>query len=293
MAVARSFCLLVAAVLMTFSQNSLGFKFQFNGFKSQSELYIVTESNWAYNIVNESCYTLVWPPDKSVGRLLYPQAVSMREPGSSAVISFSTTFIFQIYQHPVYVGKGSGFTFLMVPNNSTIGAPNDFLGLITTTTDTVSKDVASDEHTFGVEFDTFLNEEFNDPNDNHIGLDFASMNSTVSFKPTIPLTTFDETVYHQVWIDYDQARSTMNIFLAVYQPGVAKPAVPSVSWPGVNLSLLSEPTFVGFSAAIGTEGADRHSIFAWSFSNEGEAPPISLAKDAPPSGPSPPPPPGT
>ncbi|KAG0588209.1 hypothetical protein KC19_2G225300 [Ceratodon purpureus] len=287
MAVARRSFGLLVAVLMTFSQSSLGFKFAFNGFKSQSELFIVTESNWEYNLVNESCYTLVWPPDRSVGRLLYPQAVSMRELGSSAVMSFSTTFIFQIYQHPAYVGKGSGFTFLMVPNNSTIGAPNDFLGLITTTTDTVAKDVASDEQTFGVEFDTYQNPEFNDENDNHIGLDFASMNSTVSFKPVIPLVTESETVYHQVWIDYSQNQSTMDIYLAVYQAWVVKPAVPSVSWPNVDLSLLSEPTFVGFSAAIGTTGADRHSIFAWSFSNEGEAPPISLAKDAPPSGPSP------
>ena len=136
--------------------------------------------------------------------------------------------------------------------------------------------------------DIYQNPEFDDPNANHIGIDLTNMNSTGgSFIPAVTLTTTHSNLYLQMWIDYVQADSYIDIYITEY--GQDKPPEPSFTSKGLDLSILNEYMYVGFSAAVERlENNDVPKILAWSFSTDGPAPEISLATDAPPSS-SPPP----
>jgi hypothetical protein len=262
--------------------------FAYSGFKS-TDVYIVSGSPWTYNSTTGAFY-LAYPTDvynnwvsNSVsGRFLYPQLVQMKDPTTMAVKSFSTSFIFQILINDTSTTQstGPGLAFLMVPDNVTIGANLDYMGLLTANTTQTSENLQSDNHTLGVEFDTYLNYEFGDPNDNHVGLDLTSMTSSYVFVPSLIMASEDAEIMRQVWIDYDQSDASVDIYIALY--GQGKPATPEGSTPGpVDLSFLLEEMYVGFSAAVGIESNNLHTILAWSFSNEGEAPPISIQRDAP------------
>jgi hypothetical protein len=274
--------------------------FAYSGFKS-TDVYVVPGSPWTYNSTTGAFYLAYltgdydteWYTTSVSGRFLYPQLVQMKDPTTMAVKSFSTSFIFQIFIENTSLmtpgTTGPGLAFLMVPDNVTIGGNLDYMGLITANTTETSPNLQSDNHTLGVEFDTYLNYEFGDPNNNHVGLDLTSMNSSYVFVPSLIMASEDAEVMTQVWIDYDQSDARVDIYINPY--GQGKPATPEGSTQGVDLSFLLEEMYVGFSAAVGIESNNLHTILAWSFSNEGEAPPISIQRDAPTSpGTSPPPP---
>lgn len=70
------------------------------------------------------------------------------------------------------------------------------------------KKYESDNHTFSVEIDTYKNPKFDDPNDNHTGIDnLACMNSSATFIRTMAMTTANPGIFQQVWIGYFHANS--------------------------------------------------------------------------------------
>lgn len=276
---------LLAVMLLSVPSGREGISFGFNGFTSVSDLYSVPGCNWAYN-ADDSSISFPGMGGAAAGRLLYPALVQIRDPATNAVKNFSTTFVFQVLNTDTYYDEsGPGIAFAMVPDNFTLGAANDVMGLLTLNTSDTVPNYESDDHTFAVEIDTHMNPEFHDPNGNHIGVDLASMNSTNTFIPTLELVTADQDIFLQMWIDYSQADSQMHIYLTEY--GQGKPAA-SLGSPKVDLSLLNEYMYVGFSSADG-DSYDEHTILAWSFSTDGPAPAVWIAQDAPPP-PSPPPP---
>ena len=295
-------CLGALALLLRLSQDEfgvMGITFAFNGFTGLSDVYIVQGNSqvWSYNGPNNYSITLTGDPFTDVaGRFLYPTPVQMMDPLTTTANNFSTTFIFQIFA-PSEFGlpdnTGPGLAFIIVPDNTTIGAIDDYMGLLTANTTETTENYNSDSHTVGVELDTYQNQEFNDPNNNHICIDVASMNSTSTntFIPSMLLATSNADLYQQVWIDYFQANSEMIIYHAQYPS--SKPAIPVGSMVGVDLSLLNEYMYVGFSSSSEVATNNQPTIMAWSFSNEGEAPPIKIGEDAGPPTPSSPPPPPT
>jgi hypothetical protein len=155
-----------------------GMNFTFNGFTGLSDVYIVPNSGtWTY-YPPESCIFLdpsaltCYACYSVAGRILYPHQVQMVDPVTMTVKSFSTNFIFQIL---IQDGSatGPGFAFIMVPDNITLGATLDYLGLVTIATPDTVENYLSDNHTFAVELDTHMNPEFDDPNANHIGIDLT------------------------------------------------------------------------------------------------------------------------
>ena len=269
-----------------------GMNFTFNGFTGLSDVYIVPNSGtWTYYSNDSSIFldpSTVCAICSIAGRILYPQLVQMVDPVTMTAKSFSTNFIYQIL---IQDGSatGPGLAFMMVPDNITLGANLDYMGLVTTTTQNTAENYLSDNHTFGVELDTYMNPEFGDPNGNHIGIDLTNMNSTGgTFKPDFTLATGNPSFYTQVWIDYFQTDSHMDIYITPY--GQDKPTTPFSSQPGLDMSILNEYMYIGFSAAVGDESDNVPQILAWSFSTDGPAPPIWIAADAPPA-PSPAPPP--
>ena len=268
-----------------------GMNFTFNGFKGLSDVYTVPNGGaWTYSPTDSS---LSYSPglgdfetEALASRILYPGLVQMKDPLTMAAKSFSCNFICQILESNY--GTGPGMTFMMVPDNITLGEVLDYMGLITNATAETVKDYPSDNHTFAIELDTHQNPEFNDPNDNHIGIDLTNMNSTGGvFIPMFTLITGTSTLYLQLWIDYFQANSSINIYIIEY--GQVKPTKPFTSSGPIDLSILNEYMYIGFSTSYGAESTNVVKVLAWSFSTDGPAAEIWIAQDAPP--PSSPPPP--
>ncbi|KFK32237.1 hypothetical protein AALP_AA6G215600 [Arabis alpina] len=160
--------------------------------------------------------------------------------------------------------SGHGLVFLFAPTTGINGTSSaQHLGLFNLT-----NNGNPSNHVFGVEFDVFANQEFNDIDANHVGIDVNSLSSVYSntsgfwsdgvFKPL----KLNDGRNYQVWIDYRDFVINVTIQVA----GEIRPKVPLIS-KSLNLSsVLEDEMFVGFTAATGRL-VQSHMILAWSFSN--------------------------
>ncbi|KAL8129164.1 hypothetical protein V2J09_018319 [Rumex salicifolius] len=199
-------------------------------------------------------------PTSSSGTVIYNSPVQFFDPDSNTTASFSTTFSFSI----VNINPGSsgdGLAFFLSPDNETLGSPGGFLGLVNSSQLTKNRFVA-------VEFDTRLDEHFDDPSDNHVGLDIESL---ISVK-TANLGSYGVDLKSgksiNAWIDYKN--DDMKLMVFVSKSG-SKPETPVLK---VNVDLsgyLKEFMYLGFSGS--TEGStEAHKIESWSFQTFGFSP---------------------
>nr|ABF99098.1 lectin receptor kinase 7, putative, expressed [Oryza sativa Japonica Group] len=196
--------------------------------------------------------------------------------GGGAVRSFSTSFVFGII--PPYSDlSGHGIVFFVGKNNFTAALPSQYLGLLNST-----NNGNTTNHIFGVELDTIVSSEFQDPNDNHVGIDINSLKSvavnTAGYYDDKTGAFHDLSLISgkamQVWVDYDGATTQISVFMAPLK--MSKPTRPLVS-AVYNLSqVLVDPVYVGFSSATGTVRS-RHYVLGWSFAMDGPAPAIDIA----------------
>ncbi|PSS10233.1 Legume lectin domain protein [Actinidia chinensis var. chinensis] len=236
-------------------------EFLFNGFEpSNISLYGIAQ-------LESNILTLTNMTSFSIGRALYPSKIRTRDPNSSRVLPFSTSFVFSMAPKNKTL-PGHGIVFLFVPYTGVQKAnPGQHLGFLNRTND--GNDT---NHVFGVEFDVFDNEEFNDLNDNHVGIDLNSLKSTFSHDAGYYGVGGDERSFrqlklnngknYQVWIDY--ADFQMNVTMAI--AGMERPSRPLLN-VSLNLSqVFEDEMYVGFTAATG-QLVQSHRILAWSFSN--------------------------
>lgn len=236
--------------------------FVFNGFNSSSLLLYgnaTIESN-ILSLTNRISF--------AVGRALYPSKIPTKAPNSSYVYPFSTSFIFAMAPYK-NVLPGHGFVFIFAPFTGIDGTNSaQNLGLFNRT-----NDGKFSNHVFGVEFDVFANQEFNDINDNHVGIDLNSLTSKFAedagywpdnekgnskFKE-LKLNNGEN---YQVWIDY--ADSVINITMAPV--GMKRPSRPLLN-VSLNLTdIFEEEMYIGFTSSTGRL-IQSHKILAWSFSN--------------------------
>ncbi|XP_028761669.1 probable L-type lectin-domain containing receptor kinase VII.2 [Neltuma alba] len=213
--------------------------------------------------IQNSVLTLTNQTFFSIGRAFYPYKVPMKSPNSSTPLPFATSFIFS-----VATCKGlptaHGFAFVLSPvvgiSRATSG---NYLGLFNRT-----NDGDPSNHIFGIEFDDFRNEDFNDINDNHVGVDLNSLISLYSQRAgfwdgdQFEELKLDSGDNYQVWIEFLDLK--LNVTMA--PAGKQKPQKPLISKP-VNLSdVLLNEMYIGFSGATGRM-VDMSRILAWSFSN--------------------------
>ncbi|OVA07758.1 Protein kinase domain [Macleaya cordata] len=232
--------------------------FVFNGFDS-SDLILFANTTLESNILsltNASAF--------KVGRALYKSKIQTKTPNSSHVLPFYSSFIFSIAPYKDEL-PGHGFVFIFTPSASIEGASSSqHLGLFNGT-----NNGNSNNHVFGIEFDVFENPEFNDINNNHVGVDVNSLASITAhpagFWPEngdFNEVKLNDGVNYQVWVDY--VNSQLNVSMA--RAGMKRPERNLIS---VNLDLadvLFDEMFVGFCAATGRL-VQSHRILAWSFSN--------------------------
>ncbi|KAJ6850915.1 L-type lectin-domain containing receptor kinase IV.1-like [Iris pallida] len=213
---------------------------------------------------------------QSMGHAFFPT------PFSIAGRSFSTAFVFAILsQYPDV--SAHGLAFALSPSKDLVGAlPSQHLGLFDATDSGNSSD-----HIVAVELDTVQNLEYNDIDDNHVGIDINDLRSVDS----APASYFTDTSAGaaagfknlslfgrrplQLWVEYDGEATRLDVTLSPV--GVAKPPVPLLS-STINLSsFLADETYVGFSAATGAVTA-LHYVLGWSFSLGGRAEDIDVSK---------------
>ncbi|GFZ07367.1 concanavalin A-like lectin protein kinase family protein [Actinidia rufa] len=196
-------------------------------------------------------------PASSSGSVIYNEPIQFSDPDSNLTASFSTKFSFSVNNiNPA--SFGDGLAFFLSPDNQTLGSPGGYLGLVNSTQLTKNKFIA-------IEFDTKLDPHFDDPSDNHIGLDIESL---------ISIKTADSTSYGidlksgnliTAWIDYESGLKKLDVFLS-YTSSKPESSILTVE---IDLSEhLKEFMFVGFSAS--TEGStELHLIENWSFQTSG------------------------
>ncbi|XVE50851.1 hypothetical protein DITRI_Ditri01bG0197100 [Diplodiscus trichospermus] len=199
-------------------------------------------------------------PSSSSGSLIYSNPIHFYDPESNVTASFSTSFSFSINNvNPS--SFGDGLTFFLSPDNQTLGSPGGYLGLVNSSALTKNKFLA-------IEFDTKLDTQFNDPNENHVGLDINELNSINVADALLQDIDLKSGNLITAWIDYKNDFRVLNVFLSY---STLKPPTPLLS-VDIDLSVyLKQDMFVGFSAS--TEGSTEvHLIENWSFRTLGFLP---------------------
>lgn len=189
---------------------------------------------------------------------------------STSIASFSTSFVFSILPT---IDSSPGFGLCFVLSNYT-SPPNalasQYFGLFTNATVPVVAPLLA------VEFDTGRNPEFNDPDDNHIGIDLNSIvsmrtqsagyyNSSGGFVP-IRMRNGQNV---RAWIEFDGTNFEINVTVAPLN--VPRPSRPTLTFRDpVIANYVSTEMFVGFSASK-TQWIEAQRVLAWSLSDSGVA----------------------
>ncbi|KAK9682450.1 hypothetical protein RND81_10G074300 [Saponaria officinalis] len=213
------------------------------------------------------------------GHAFFPFSIpfkSLKSNSSSRMLSFSTTFGFAIVAQNDMRLVGHGMAFVISPTKDLSGLPSQYLGLFTTTNMGNSSD-----HILAVELDTVQDLEFNDIDDNHVGVDINSMVSTVAatagyYAPSKTDKNKDEFKKLSlgsgkpmiVWIDYDSKKNLLDVTLAPIN--VPKPQTPLLSLSKDLPPIMEDTVYVGFSASNGLLYG-THYILGWSFAIDNKA----------------------
>ncbi|MED6203681.1 hypothetical protein PIB30_001925 [Stylosanthes scabra] len=185
----------------------------------------------------------------SAGRALYNTPVRLWNEATGNVASFVTSFSFELTDYPNY-NPADGIIFFIAPENTKI--PSDGVG--------GSLGVASStgEGQFvGVEFDTYVNKEYNDPPYQHVGID---VNSVVSSKTVEWKRVSGSDV--KVTVIYDSPSKILSVVVTNKKGDIT--TIADV----VDLKdKLPEKVKVGFSSASSSGGRQLHLIRSWSFTS--------------------------
>ncbi|KAK2986928.1 hypothetical protein RJ640_009071 [Escallonia rubra] len=218
---------------------------------------------------------------KPLGHAVYPSPLRFKETklnNRSSIVTFSTNFVFSIQPQYLQLG-GHGLAFALLSTKEPKGClPNQYLGFPNDTSN-----AKYSTRMLAVEFDTVQNLEFQDFNDNHIGIDISSLISNIS-KPAAfyvdNTTTTNNSIIlksgdtFQVWIDYNSQEMLMNVTIA---PLALRPYQPLISFPIDLSSVLDEYMDVGFSASTGLLAA-AHNVLGWSFRVGGRAKDLDISE---------------
>ncbi|XP_052290051.1 lectin-like protein [Citrus sinensis] len=198
-------------------------KFAFDGFNT-SKLLLYGSAK-----LDSGAISLTQDTTFSIGRALYHAKIPLRRTNS-----FETSFTFSITP---YKGQlpGHGLVFILVPSAGIQGAAaSQHLGFLNRT-----NDGNPNNNVFGIEFDVFQNQEFNDINNNHVGLNVNSLTSLAAYEAGYWFQdNQNKTNWHfhelklnngkiyRVWIDYKDS------FLSV---SIAPAKMKKPLWPLLNV----------------------------------------------------------
>ncbi|MBI5631873.1 MAG: carboxypeptidase regulatory-like domain-containing protein [Nitrospirae bacterium] len=166
--------------------------------------------------------------------------------------SFSTFFQFRI-SGSQGSGGADGFAFLVhnAPAGiNALGGGGGSLGYSTPTNITNS---------LAVEFDTWQNGEYSDPNSNHIGINTNGNLVSLTTYSSPPELNSGSSLY--AWVDYNGGNSLLEVYI---NTTAVKPGTPVLSQIIDLNALVGDQAYAGFSA--GTGGLRNvHDIEDWDF----------------------------
>lgn len=173
--------------------------------------------------------------------------------------SFSTAFSFSM-NNPSGADPSDGLTFTI--QTGTSGDPRNGGGL----------GYYGINPSFAVKYDTFLNEVYNDPSSNYIGLAF---NGDVINQPGwyTDLNTYnadagtnyvlsDGTLYY-TWIEYNGSTQNVQVYLGTSPDRASSNLILDVA--GINLGPIfnGDSYYAGFTASTGYPNNENHDIHSW------------------------------
>lgn len=165
--------------------------------------------------------------------------------------SFSAQFAFQMSDPECHTHLGAdGLVFIMQSDDSTVHAKGNGIGY------------AGTEMSMAVEFDTFVNKEYQDPEGHHIGLSLHG--DPISYSTALSPYTLNNGRTYYSWIEYNGATKSLEVRLSDSTTRPAEPVLRSM----VDLSsVLEENVYVGFTAATG-KCKEEHSLHSFYFHND-------------------------
>lgn len=220
----------------------------------------------------------------TAGRATYDYPVRVLSAAPATSISFETTFIFSIERDATAPGAyGAGLTFSISSENTTVGDPGPFLGLVKANP-SAALALPSAKY-FALEFDTHQDPQFQDPDDNHVGVDFNSLVSKqakAAQSGATPLSLASGS-HIQAYVAYNSLAKVLDVSIAPYvNNDYVKPAASLISVPIDMGTVFNEFMYVGFSAATGA-GSVKHKIWSWTFKTttvDGSGLPVASPPDS-------------
>lgn len=213
------------------------------------------------------------------GHAFYPTPMHFRRTPGGKVRSFSVNVVFSIFI--MYADlNADGMAFFIAPTkNFSDARAGKYFGLLNE-----KNNGNTSNHIFMIELDTYKNAELQDINENHIGI---NINSAVSFKSSTSGYYEDEggafnnmtlngNKAMQLWVDYDEGDTKINVTLAPINVG--KPSRPLLSETCDLSTVLSDSAqYIGFSSTA-TPINTRQYVMGWSFGMNRPAPSIDIFK---------------
>ncbi|CAN1282699.1 Probable L-type lectin-domain containing receptor kinase I.5 [Linum perenne] len=253
------FLLLISTLPLTISSSKPD-KFIFNGFNNNGTTNKLKLDGEAAQIQPNGLLRLTDSTPLQMGHAFFPTPLSF--PNSSS-LSFSTTFIFAMLPQSPNLG-GHGLAFFLSPTvDFTQAVASQHLGLFNATTNGVSRN-----HVLAIEFDAMRSPEFQDIDNNHVGVDVNSLISIDSAPASfvnpdgknLSLLLLSG-VPIRVWIDYNDTQKVINVTL-----GPIDGKRPERSLLSTNVDLATSTV------------TSEHYILGWSFSKGGKAEELDVSK---------------
>ncbi|GKV10032.1 hypothetical protein SLEP1_g21458 [Rubroshorea leprosula] len=270
------FKLAVVLTLLVINSVADDVNFTYNGFQSTDlslQNLAVVSSNGLLKLASTD-YSFF------TAAAFYKDSVKLKNSTNGTAFSFSTTFVFAIVPDLLFRDlSGHGMAFVISPTQGLpYASATQYLGLFN-----YSNNGDPSNHIVAVELDTFQNEEFEDIDDNHVGVDVNGLKSVESHGAGYYVgstgqfrnLTLPSGRPMQVWVEYDNQEQRMNVTLAPIN--VRKPKFPLLSLP-IDLSpIVNETVYLGFSSATGRLRASTY-ILGWSFMINGQAKELDISK---------------
>ncbi len=165
--------------------------------------------------------------------------------------SFSAYFTFRITNPDCGTGGGAdGLAFVVQTDSTAVGSMGGGIGY------------AGILPAVAIEFDTFKNDGFKDPDDNHIGIGLGGDPESLATAPA-PVHFIDGNTHH-AWIDYDGSEDQLEVRLS---SSPERPEEAAFSYTTALEDELASQVYVGFTAATGSCN-EQHDIRSFYFSND-------------------------
>ncbi|XP_020677476.1 L-type lectin-domain containing receptor kinase IV.2-like [Dendrobium catenatum] len=206
----------------------------------------------------------------------HKNVIQFKNTSDGKLSSFSTCFVFAIVTEYSDVG-GHGLALVISPTRGRPGAlPVQYLGLFNS-----SNNGNSSNHVLAIELDTVDNIDFEDINNNHVGVDINGLKSVAAAPASYFLEgnkgyknlTLLSGKPMILWVEYDALEMKLNVTISPIN--VPKPSLPLISL-SINLSwVIYDAMYIGLSSSSGSVKTS-HYVLGWSFKLNGKAPGLNL-----------------